>query len=208
MREQLHILIPLDGSKLAERAVAYVPAFMAMGVAKVLLTGVVEEEGHHGPLQEEDIERERNLLATYLEQVAEELRLSTTLEVEAKAIRGRPAADHPERGRSVPAGHRAAFDARRFRRDPLASRKRGRQGHTRCFMACARHRSRRCEWGGGAGGEDHASVPDPPGAARRVGTGRAGDPCRHADRRGLGCDDASRDCGVAGRPGGGHGMGG
>ena len=91
MREQLHILIPLDGSKLAERAVAYVPAFMAMGVAKVLLTGVVEEEGHHGPLQEEDIERERNLLATYLEQVAEELRLSTTLEVEAKAIRGRPA---------------------------------------------------------------------------------------------------------------------
>jgi nucleotide-binding universal stress UspA family protein len=92
MRGQLHILIPVDGSKLAESAVAYMPLLMPMGVGKVELLGVVEEEAFHGARQEEEIERERHLMSAYLEGLAEELRVGSAVDVEPKVLRGNPAA--------------------------------------------------------------------------------------------------------------------
>jgi nucleotide-binding universal stress UspA family protein len=91
MRERLHILIPLDGSKRAQGAVTFLHPLLPVGIERVLLLGAVQEDAHPGPRHQEEIERERHLLSSYLDELAEELRVSTVVDVETKTIRGNPA---------------------------------------------------------------------------------------------------------------------
>ena len=90
MAEQVRILIPLDGSKLAEHALAYVPVLMPLGISQVDLVSVVEnaDRVRRG---DEDEERERNLLTAYQRGLAGDIRQQTGLQVESKVLSGSPA---------------------------------------------------------------------------------------------------------------------
>jgi nucleotide-binding universal stress UspA family protein len=68
MNERYRVLIPLDGSRLAERALAYLPALSRLGDLEVALLGVVDNSDE-ALRDDEARDRESKLLGAYLEQV-------------------------------------------------------------------------------------------------------------------------------------------
>ena len=85
------VLIPLDGSRVAEHALVYVEALRALGESKVRLLSVVDEsEDFHALNTTEAREREVNLLSTYLREVAADLHTHAGVEVETKVVCGPP----------------------------------------------------------------------------------------------------------------------
>jgi nucleotide-binding universal stress UspA family protein len=82
------VLIPLDGSKLAEHSLAYVAALRPLGLSEVELVSVIDPVAVPARRAHEDEDRERNLLATYLEKLAEEVKTQTTIEVKTRILAG------------------------------------------------------------------------------------------------------------------------
>jgi nucleotide-binding universal stress UspA family protein len=86
------ILVPLDGSKLAEHALVYISALRRMGECQVLLLSVVDEAEDFRALSENEGEdREYNVLSTYLREVAADLEQHLGVAVDTMVARGVPA---------------------------------------------------------------------------------------------------------------------
>lgn len=92
MTEDVKLLIPLDGSKLAEQALAYVPALMALGVSSVHVVSVLDPDLVRPRSGREDDARERHLLEVYHRELADALRESTGLSVQTSILDGQAAA--------------------------------------------------------------------------------------------------------------------
>ena len=89
----LKVLIPLDGSKLAESSLTYLSSLRALDEVELELLSVVNpEESVRGLGHGEDQGREHNLLATYLREVKEDLRKHLGLEAQTKVLHGLPSA--------------------------------------------------------------------------------------------------------------------
>jgi nucleotide-binding universal stress UspA family protein len=87
------VLVPLDGSRLAENSLVYLDALRGLGESEVLLLSVVDEaEDFHSLRPEEAREREANLLSTYLREVAADVEEHLGISVETKVVTGSPAA--------------------------------------------------------------------------------------------------------------------
>jgi hypothetical protein len=68
------VLVPLDGSRLAENSLVYLDALKSRGESEVLLVSVVDEgEDYQGTKDQDARGREANLLATYLREVSEDV---------------------------------------------------------------------------------------------------------------------------------------
>ncbi len=85
------LLIPLDGSKLAEHSLAYVATLVPLGVREVELVSVLDPTAFHPRAGHDDTARERNLVETYLRGIGENLGLQTSLKVTTTIAAG-PAA--------------------------------------------------------------------------------------------------------------------
>jgi nucleotide-binding universal stress UspA family protein len=86
------VLVPLDGSRTAEHSLVYLSALKRLGECRVELLSVADEaEAYHGEATAEAIEREANLLATYLREVSADVKRHVGIEVEQKLVRGAPA---------------------------------------------------------------------------------------------------------------------
>jgi nucleotide-binding universal stress UspA family protein len=89
---QLKVLIPLDGSKLAEASLAYLSSLRALGEVEPRLFSVVDEPE---PLQaldfDEAIRREHNLLSTYLREVSADIEKHLGLVCDTRVAYGKPA---------------------------------------------------------------------------------------------------------------------
>lgn len=92
MAGDVKILIPLDGSKLAEHSLAYVAGLRPLGLSQVEIVSVAEPDAVALRRGQEDEAREVNLLGSYHREVTEDLRIHTSLEVETKVLSGPPAA--------------------------------------------------------------------------------------------------------------------
>lgn len=82
------VLIPLDGSPLAEHSLTFLPALAQLGDVALHLISVVDEtEEIHDLTSAEIVERERNVLTTYLGQTAADIErlygIKAEFEVEA-----------------------------------------------------------------------------------------------------------------------------
>ena len=82
------VLIPLDGSKLAEHSLAYVAALRPLGLTELELVSVIDPVAVPVRRAHEDEDREHNLLATYLEKLAEDVKTQTTTEVRTRILTG------------------------------------------------------------------------------------------------------------------------
>jgi nucleotide-binding universal stress UspA family protein len=91
MATDTKLLVPLDGSKLAEHALAYVPVLMPLGITHVEIVSALDEDAAHGIGGRDTAERLRNLLGAYHEKLVADLRLQTGLEVTSRTLAG-PAA--------------------------------------------------------------------------------------------------------------------
>lgn len=91
MAEIVRVLIPLDGSKLAEHALAYVPALRPLGDTRFEFVTVLEGDSDKGDKRGEAEDREENLLLTYLLEIAGEVQTHLGVEVESKVLSGSPA---------------------------------------------------------------------------------------------------------------------
>jgi nucleotide-binding universal stress UspA family protein len=90
---QYKVMVPLDGSRLAENSLAYLDALRSMGESQVLLLSVVDEsEDVHALNLEEAKLKEENLVSTYLREVAGDIRQHLGLEVTTRVVTGSPAA--------------------------------------------------------------------------------------------------------------------
>ncbi|HEU0072602.1 MAG TPA: universal stress protein [Dehalococcoidia bacterium] len=95
-----NVLIPLDGSRLSERALTFLPAMNHMGDLRVDLVSIIDEaEDIHAPGDEDSVERERNLLETYLREVASDIRSHLGAHVDTSVTHGNPAEVILERAR-------------------------------------------------------------------------------------------------------------
>jgi nucleotide-binding universal stress UspA family protein len=89
---QYKILIPLDGSRLAEHSLVYLDAVRSMGDSQVLLFSVIDDaEALYKISPREAYDRERNLLSTYLREVAGDISKHLGIEVDTKVVAGSPA---------------------------------------------------------------------------------------------------------------------
>jgi nucleotide-binding universal stress UspA family protein len=82
------VLIPLDGSKLAEHSLAYIAALRPLGLSEVELVSVTDPLAVPVRRGHEDEDRERNLLTTYLSTIAEDVHTHTTLQVKTRILTG------------------------------------------------------------------------------------------------------------------------
>ncbi len=83
------ILIPLDGSKIAEHSLAYLVALKHLAEPEILLLSVVDEAEDFRPLLPTEAgEREANVLATYLREVASDIERHVGLSVDTMVGRG------------------------------------------------------------------------------------------------------------------------
>ena len=90
---EMNVLVPLDGSRTAEHSLVYLDALRQLGPARFMLFSVADEaEDFHGEASEEAIERESNLLSTYLREVGKDVQTHLGVEVLRKVVRGVPAA--------------------------------------------------------------------------------------------------------------------
>jgi nucleotide-binding universal stress UspA family protein len=86
------VLVPLDGSRLAENSLVYLDALKGLGESEVLFVGVVDEsEDFRGVTDAESRAREANLLTTYLHEVAEEVHEHTGVSIDYRVVTGSPA---------------------------------------------------------------------------------------------------------------------
>lgn len=87
------VLIPLDGSRLAEHALSFLPGLSHLGPLEITLLSVVDlpEVLTQGSLAEE-AERERNLLLTYLREIAGRLEQELGLSSVSYEVQTGPAA--------------------------------------------------------------------------------------------------------------------
>lgn len=87
-----NVLIPLDGSRLAERSLVFVQALSQFGSLSVTLLSVIDENEDIKMLSQPEVkERGRNVLQTYLREIASDLRKHLNLEVETEVLEGSPA---------------------------------------------------------------------------------------------------------------------
>jgi nucleotide-binding universal stress UspA family protein len=90
---QYKVMVPLDGSRLAEHSLVYLDALRSVGESKVLLLSVVDEAEDFRALDpNEALAREENILATYLREVAADIKQHLGIEVETRVVAGSPAA--------------------------------------------------------------------------------------------------------------------
>ena len=82
------MLIPLDGSKLAEYSLAYVSALRPLGLSEAKLVSVIEPAPVPARRGSEDDDRERNLLTSYHQKLADDLRMHTTVDVKPSVLTG------------------------------------------------------------------------------------------------------------------------
>lgn len=88
----LKVLIPLDGSKLAEASLAYLSSLRALGEVQPLLFSVVDEPEPVQALDfEEAVKREHNLLSTYLREVAADIKKHLGVVCDTRVAYGKPA---------------------------------------------------------------------------------------------------------------------
>jgi nucleotide-binding universal stress UspA family protein len=89
---QYKIMVPLDGSRLAEHSLVYLDALRSVGESQVLLLSVVDEAEDLRALDpDEALAREENILATYLREVAGDVKQHLGIEVETRVVAGSPA---------------------------------------------------------------------------------------------------------------------
>jgi nucleotide-binding universal stress UspA family protein len=89
---QYKIMVPLDGSRLAEHSLVYLDALRSVGESQVLLLSVVDEAEDFRALDpDEALTREENILATYLREVAGDVKQHLGIEVETRVVAGSPA---------------------------------------------------------------------------------------------------------------------
>lgn len=93
------VLLPLDGSRYAEHALAFLPSMRHLGEINLELLGVVDEGEFPTELPSEHEERERNLLTSYVHEVASDVQRHLGITVTAEVLRGRPADVIVERAR-------------------------------------------------------------------------------------------------------------
>jgi nucleotide-binding universal stress UspA family protein len=87
------ILIPLDGSRLAEHSLAYLEGLRHLGEMRLFLLSVVDQtEDFHSLSPIEAQERETNLLSTYLREVSSDITKHVGVTVATKVVTGVPAA--------------------------------------------------------------------------------------------------------------------
>jgi len=90
---EYRVLIPLDGSRVAERSFEFLPALKHMGDLGVLLLSAVEAPEDSGTLSKnEAADREANVLTTYLHELAGDIDAHLDVKVETKVRRGPVAA--------------------------------------------------------------------------------------------------------------------
>ncbi len=86
------ILIPLDGSRLAEHSLAYVHQLAKLGEPDVMLLSVVDLAEEVRAVTPQDFsQRESNLLGTYLHEVANDFKEHLGITVTTKLAEGNPA---------------------------------------------------------------------------------------------------------------------
>jgi nucleotide-binding universal stress UspA family protein len=85
------VVVPLDGSELAESALRYVPILACLGAIELRLVAVVDDEVETGTGDEEQRERETRLLNTYLEEQGQRL-VAPGLSVQTQVMIGAPSA--------------------------------------------------------------------------------------------------------------------
>ena len=116
------VLVPLDGSRTAEHSLVYLDALKRFDGCTVELLSVADEaEDFHGEAAAEAIEREANLLSTYLREVAHDIEEHVGVPVEKNVVRGNPAQRVAEE-----------IDARQP--DLLVISTHGRSGASRCLL--------------------------------------------------------------------------
>ncbi|HLF70599.1 MAG TPA: universal stress protein [Dehalococcoidia bacterium] len=87
------ILVPLDGSRVAEQSLVYLSALKKLGEVEVFLTSIADIGPDTGALShKETVDREYNLLATYLREVGTNLRDHLGISVETSVSYGPAAA--------------------------------------------------------------------------------------------------------------------
>ena len=91
MTDVVKVLIPLDGSKLAEHALAYVPALRPLGDLQFEFLTVLDSDSDSEDRRGEAQGREENLMLTYLLEIAGEIRTHLGVEVGTKVLSGTPA---------------------------------------------------------------------------------------------------------------------
>jgi nucleotide-binding universal stress UspA family protein len=89
---QYKVLVPLDGSRLAEHSLVYLDALRSMGESQVQLLSVVDEAEDFESLKPEESRlREENLLSTYLREVSADIKQHLGIDVETRVVAGSPA---------------------------------------------------------------------------------------------------------------------
>jgi nucleotide-binding universal stress UspA family protein len=89
---EFRLLVPLDGSRLAEHSLAYLGALRRIGTGDIVLLSVVDESEDFGDLtSKEASERESNVLRTYLDEVAADIKNHLGASVNTKVVRGKTA---------------------------------------------------------------------------------------------------------------------
>jgi nucleotide-binding universal stress UspA family protein len=90
---EFKVLIPLDGSPLAEQSLSYLPALQQFHGAELMLLSVVDDSEDFGALtSQEAIEREVNVMAAYLKEVRRDIQGWLKVSINAKVARGPAAA--------------------------------------------------------------------------------------------------------------------
>src|SRR4051794_13763825 len=88
------IVVPLDGSRLAEHPLAYLSALNYLGdkgdTSVTLLSAIDINERYPGLNEVESRERASNLMASYLREVAGDVREHACIEVETRMVTGLP----------------------------------------------------------------------------------------------------------------------
>lgn len=89
---QLKVLIPLDGSKLAECSLAQLSTLRLLGDIELLLVSIVDETDDFHSLASHEIEqREHNVLSTYVNEVAADVTRHLGLTPATRVQHGNPA---------------------------------------------------------------------------------------------------------------------
>lgn len=89
---QLKVLVPLDGSKLAECSLAQLSTLRLLGDVELLLVSVVDEtDDFHSSASHEAEQREHNVLSTYVNEVAADITRHLGLTAATRVQHGNPA---------------------------------------------------------------------------------------------------------------------
>ena len=96
------VLLPLDGSRYAEHALAFLSAMQHFGEVHVELLSVLDDmEFPYTEPSSEDQERERNLLATYLHEIGQDVTQHLGMTVTTEVLHGNPSEVIVEKSRRL-----------------------------------------------------------------------------------------------------------